>query len=76
MKNRLPKSTCSSAEIGKERLRARQISARGGELRCELRGDRVHLSGQACFYLEGEIATTVLAGSGGPQRQAQQEAGA
>jgi PhzF family phenazine biosynthesis protein len=36
-------------------LRARQISARGGELWCELRGDRVKIAGHAALYLQGTI---------------------
>jgi len=36
-------------------LRARQISPRGGELLCELRGDRVAIAGRAVLFLEGEI---------------------
>jgi predicted PhzF superfamily epimerase YddE/YHI9 len=36
-------------------LTARQISRRGGELRCELAGDRILISGQAVLYLEGSI---------------------
>lgn len=36
-------------------LSARQVSRRGGELRCRLAGDRVFLSGRAVTYLEGEI---------------------
>ena len=41
--------------LGKTRLSARQVSARGGELRCEEREDRVHIAGQAVLYLEGII---------------------
>lgn len=41
--------------LGKTRLTARQVSARGGELRCEEREDRVHIAGQAVLYLEGLI---------------------
>jgi predicted PhzF superfamily epimerase YddE/YHI9 len=41
--------------LGKERLAARQISPRGGELICTLRGDRVTLAGRAVLYLEGAI---------------------
>jgi predicted PhzF superfamily epimerase YddE/YHI9 len=41
--------------LGKERLNARQISARGGELVCTLRGDRITLAGNAVLYLEGTI---------------------
>ena len=36
-------------------LYARQVSARGGELFCELRGDRVKIAGNATLYLKGEI---------------------
>jgi PhzF family phenazine biosynthesis protein len=41
--------------LGKERLEARQISARGGDLVCTLRGDRITLAGRAVLYLEGTI---------------------
>jgi PhzF family phenazine biosynthesis protein len=39
--------------LGKGELLAYQASARGGELRCRLRGERVELEGHAVFYLEG-----------------------
>ena len=41
--------------LGKNVLFARQVSARGGELFCELRGDRVKIGGEATLYLKGEI---------------------
>lgn len=41
--------------LGKNKLRARQISKRGGELFCELAGDRVHIGGKAVLYLRGEL---------------------
>lgn len=41
--------------LGKERLSARQVSRRGEELTCELRGDRVLIGGQTAEYLRGEI---------------------
>jgi PhzF family phenazine biosynthesis protein len=41
--------------LGKSKLHARQISRRGGELFCELRGDRVVIAGRAALYLEGRI---------------------
>ena len=44
-----------AARLGKERMTARQISARGGELTCTLRGDRVTIGGHAVLYLEGAI---------------------
>lgn len=44
-------------------LHARQLSKRGGWLRCRLAGDRVEISGQARPYLTGEIEL-----QGGPGR--------
>jgi PhzF family phenazine biosynthesis protein len=41
--------------LGKNKLFARQISPRGGELWCEHRGDRVSIAGRAVTYLEGTI---------------------
>ena len=41
--------------LGKARLDARQISARGGELVCTSRGDRITIAGHAVLYLEGTI---------------------
>jgi PhzF family phenazine biosynthesis protein len=40
-------------QLGKTRLHARQISERGGELWCEMRGDRVVLQGNAVLTLRG-----------------------
>jgi PhzF family phenazine biosynthesis protein len=40
--------------LGKAQFRAAQLSARGGEMRCRLLGDRVELRGECVFYLEGE----------------------
>ncbi|MFN2361372.1 MAG: PhzF family phenazine biosynthesis protein [Marinobacter sp.] len=42
-------------KLGKSTLLANQVSARGGVLRCELRGDRVAIAGQAAFYMEGNV---------------------
>ncbi len=44
-----------SARLGKTRLSARQLSRRGGNLQCELAGDRVRISGSAVKYMEGTI---------------------
>jgi PhzF family phenazine biosynthesis protein len=44
-----------AARLGKHKLVAKQLSARGGDLSCELRGDRVLISGNAVEYLRGEI---------------------
>ena len=41
--------------LGKATLRARQLSARGGELWCQLDGDRVKIAGQARLYLQGVL---------------------
>jgi predicted PhzF superfamily epimerase YddE/YHI9 len=41
--------------LGKSELVARQLSARGGEIRCELRGERVVIGGDVVEYLRGEI---------------------
>ena len=41
--------------LGRNKMNARQISARGGALVCEDRGDRVGIGGQAVMYLEGKI---------------------
>lgn len=45
-----------SRRLGKTRLHARQVSARGGELWCEMAGDRVKIAGHSRLYLRGEIA--------------------
>jgi PhzF family phenazine biosynthesis protein len=44
-----------SRRLGRTRLYARQVSARGGELWCEDRGERVTLAGHAVQYLQGTI---------------------
>ncbi len=45
-----------SARQKKKTLRARQISARGGELTCTDRGDRIGIAGTAVKYMEGIIS--------------------
>jgi PhzF family phenazine biosynthesis protein len=44
-----------SEKLEKKRLTAKQLSKRGGDLLCELKGDRVLISGEAITYLKGEI---------------------
>jgi PhzF family phenazine biosynthesis protein len=44
-----------AARLGKTELTARQLSRRGGELYCRLRGERVDIAGRAVEYLRGEI---------------------
>jgi len=41
--------------LGKKKLNALQISKRGGALHCEVKEDRVLISGHAVTYMEGEI---------------------
>lgn len=48
-----------SKELGKDILKARQLSKRGGELWCQMAGDRVRISGRAITYLKGEIEVRV-----------------
>jgi PhzF family phenazine biosynthesis protein len=45
-----------SGILGKKRLQARQLSARGGELVCEDKENRVEISGHAVTFLIGEIS--------------------
>jgi PhzF family phenazine biosynthesis protein len=44
-----------SNRLGKKKMVARQISARGGDLLCEDLGARVVVAGRAALYLEGVI---------------------
>ena len=44
-----------AGRLGRTRLHARQVSARGGELWCEQRGDRVGIAGRAVTYLRGTL---------------------
>lgn len=44
-----------AAALGKSTLEARQLSARGGALRCTLRGKRVDIAGGVVPFLEGTI---------------------
>jgi predicted PhzF superfamily epimerase YddE/YHI9 len=41
--------------LGKSNLHAGQVSDRGGELWCEVKGDRVRIRGQAVLTLKGEL---------------------
>ncbi len=44
-----------AAKTGRTKFRARQVSNRGGELFCELAGERVLIAGTAVKYLEGVV---------------------
>jgi PhzF family phenazine biosynthesis protein len=41
--------------LGKSEMNARQLSMRGGRLRCRMMDERVHIGGSAVTYLEGHI---------------------
>jgi len=41
--------------LGKKRLHARQLSRRGGEMWCEVHGDRVWITGNAFTVIEGTL---------------------
>lgn len=45
-----------SEVLGKDTFHAKQVSKRGGEVSCELRGDRVLISGSAVCCLVGKIS--------------------
>ena len=44
-----------SYKLGKEKMKAKQLSKRGGDIYCEQKGERVIMGGQAVFYMKGEI---------------------
>jgi len=44
-----------AGRLGKAALEARQLSARGGRLRCTVKGDRVAIAGRAITYMTGTI---------------------
>jgi PhzF family phenazine biosynthesis protein len=44
-----------AGRLGKPRLLARQVSARGGDLSCEFTGERVLIAGHAVKYLQGVL---------------------
>lgn len=46
--------------LGKSKLTAKQVSTRGGEVWCELAGDRVYIAGKAVKYSQGCIASGLL----------------
>jgi len=44
-----------AGRLGKDTLRARQLSARGGSMQCTISGDRVKIAGRARLYLHGTV---------------------
>jgi PhzF family phenazine biosynthesis protein len=45
-----------AGRLGKTQLVARQVSKRGGELRCRSLNDRVYIAGRAILYLTGTVS--------------------
>ena len=44
-----------ASRLGKRALAARQVSSRGGDLKCIMSEDRVHISGEARLYMKGQL---------------------
>jgi PhzF family phenazine biosynthesis protein len=44
-----------AGRLGKQKFRAHQLSARGGEVQCSIAGDRVKIAGKARLYLQGTL---------------------
>jgi PhzF family phenazine biosynthesis protein len=44
-----------AGRLGKQTLHARQLSKRGGELRCAIAGNRVRIAGNARLFLQGVL---------------------
>jgi predicted PhzF superfamily epimerase YddE/YHI9 len=44
-----------SYKLGKEKMNAKQLSKRGGDIYCEQKGERVIMGGRCVFYMKGEI---------------------
>jgi predicted PhzF superfamily epimerase YddE/YHI9 len=59
-----------AARLGKTKLFARQVSARGGELFCKHAGERVQIGGKAALFLKGEIH---LPPAGSPDRKSNED---
>jgi PhzF family phenazine biosynthesis protein len=49
-----------SKRLGKNNLTARQLSSRGGYLKCEMKDDRVAISGKAVMYMKGKLDVSNL----------------
>lgn len=44
-----------SEKLGKQKMSARQLSKRGGDVFCEQKGERVMMGGFCTFYMKGDI---------------------
>ncbi len=42
-------------KLDKNKLKARQVSSRGGDVYCCLKSERVEISGQVALYMKGTI---------------------
>jgi PhzF family phenazine biosynthesis protein len=51
------------ARLGRDRLTCDQLSARGGRMRCWLRGDSVVIAGKCCPIAEGVFDAAVIGGA-------------
>jgi PhzF family phenazine biosynthesis protein len=51
-----------SEKLGKTKLFCKQLSQRGGDLYCELEGDRVLMSGRAVLFMKGEVELATVSG--------------
>ena len=47
--------------LSKLKLHAYQLSHRGGEIKCALKGDRVEIFGKAVMYAQGVIQPNYIA---------------
>jgi PhzF family phenazine biosynthesis protein len=45
-----------SYKLGKNKMKAKQLSKRGGTIYCEQKGERVIIGGECVFYMKGEMA--------------------
>jgi len=45
-----------SEKLGREKMTAKQLSSRGGDIYCEQKGERVTMSGECVFYMKGTIS--------------------
>jgi PhzF family phenazine biosynthesis protein len=46
-----------AGKLDKQKMLAKQVSKRGGEVRCALNGDRVAIAGQAVLYMTGKLGS-------------------
>ncbi|MDP9229708.1 MAG: PhzF family phenazine biosynthesis protein [Bacteroidota bacterium] len=44
-----------SEKLGKTKMRAKQLSKRGGDIYCEQKGERVMMGGECVFFMQGKI---------------------